>query len=567
MPIKLTGELRYDTRGLPEGYDPHKFYEYRRETLVNSATGVESFAYKYIPWELLKSFAFAIDPVAAFKVAPMAITPANRTKVRLTASVTQKRNRMYRKTHFGWGQEVNYRNVSICWAPYYSFDSWVYSPADTPATQQDPLADTLHDTTSRTRLLGSPMGEFDLFKSFINSPPRYVSEIRLIDIRYYFGDVEASCTAVGGSQQKGSGSLETETVGFYPTGGTLSKGNLEYLRTSEISYCKSLCSRNLVSMLKDYSPKRREYAYFRNLAELRDLPRSIASLQNSLTSYYTLWHSLATQPSLRKRIFDLKVAASTIPNEYLSFHFGWRQTYNDLMDLLALPEKLLKKNDFLISRAGKPTTFRVTRDFPSSETAPLSFDYDTAGFEYERTSTSRLERTSQVRLVINAIFDFPKANVPRFRYEHFLERTGINPRITDIYNLIPWTWLVDWFTGFGNYVELIDNINQDQNLINWGLISCRTQGRLITDFQSKTYMVDDVYETPGAHVQTLSPNINRHTSILEYECHTRTDVATILDVKRTSVPSSLTGYQQSIIGALLLQRTEILGKNTFRVRS
>jgi hypothetical protein len=567
MAIKLTGELRYDTRGLPEGYDPHMFYEYRLPTLVNSATGIESFAYKYIPWSLLRSFAFAIDPTAAFKVAPMAITPANRTKVRLTASVLNKRSRMYRKTHTGYGQAANYRDVSICWAPYFDRDSWVYSPSDTPASSQEPLADTLKDTTGRTRLFGSTQGELELFKSFIVSPPRSISETRQITTRYFYGPVEPSCTAVGGSQQLGSGSLETETYAFYPTGGTLSKGNHEALRTQEIAYCKSLCSRYAISMLKDYSPKRREYTYFRNLAELRDLPRSIASLQNSLTSYYTLWHSLGTQPSLRKRIFDLKAAISTIPNEYLSYHFGWRQTYKDLLDLLALPEKLWKKNDFLISRAGKPTTFRVTRKVPSSEAASLGFDYDTVGFEYERTLSSRLERESELRLVINAVFDFPKANVPRFRFEHFLERTGITPRITDIYNLVPWTWLVDWFTGFGNYVELIDNINNDRNLINWGLISCRTQGRLISDFKSDTYMVDDVFETPGAHTQSLTKRVNRHSSVLEFECQTRTDVATILDVKRTSVPSSLTGYQQSIIGSLLLQRSEILGKHTFRVRS
>ena len=53
----LTGATRYDTRGLPEGYDPHKFYEYRRDTLVKTANGIESFAYKYIPWSIMESFA------------------------------------------------------------------------------------------------------------------------------------------------------------------------------------------------------------------------------------------------------------------------------------------------------------------------------------------------------------------------------------------------------------------------------------------------------------------------------------------------------------------------------
>jgi hypothetical protein len=567
MSIKLTGELRYDTRGLPEGYDPHKFYEYRQPTRVTNATGIESFAYKYIPFEYLRSFAFAIDPVAAFKVAPMAITPANRKKVRLTASVLNQRFRSYRKTHIGYGQAANYRDVSICWSPYFTYDNWVYNPADTPASQQDPLPDTLNDTTGRTRLFGSNQGELDLFKSYLNSPPRSISETRRITIRYFFGDVEPSCTAAGGSQQKGSGSLETETYSFYPSGGTFSRGSLDALRTQEIAYCKSLCSQKAISMLKDYSPKRREYAFFRNLAELRDLPRSIASLQNTMTSFYTLWHSLATQPSLRKRIFDVKQAASTIPNEYLSYHFGWKQTYNDLLDLLALPEKIWKKNEFLISRAGKPTTFRVKRDIPSSGESSLGFDYDTVGFEYDRALVSRIERESEVRLAINAIFDFPKANVPRFRYEHFLERTGISPRFTDIYNLIPWTWLVDWFTGLGDYVELIDNINHDNNLINWGMISCKTHGKIITDFKSTTYMVDDTFETPGAHVQTLSPTVNRHTSVLNFECQTRSDVATILDVERTAVPSSLTGYRAAILGSLLSQRTFISGTYQFKIRT
>lgn len=133
---------------------------------------------------------------------------------------------------------------------------------------------------------------------------------------------------------------------------------------------------------------------------------------------------------------------------------------------------------------------------------------------------------------------------------------GLNPRFIDVYNLTPWTWLFDWFTGCGQYLELIESINRDNKLINWGLISVVTNGKITTEFRSvvpnTAYTFLDGVQTSGSVV-----NIDqRHVSTLEFECRTRQDVAAVYDVKQTSVPSSLTAYQYSIIGALLAQRSE-----------
>lgn len=99
MPVEPKVSVRKDTRGLPEGYDPHKLYEYRRDLIVDKATGLESFLYKYIPWSVIKSFAIAIDPFHQFKVAPGVITPANRVKYRQTALFY--RNGILYKTQLG----------------------------------------------------------------------------------------------------------------------------------------------------------------------------------------------------------------------------------------------------------------------------------------------------------------------------------------------------------------------------------------------------------------------------------------------------------------------------------
>jgi len=279
-----------------------------------------------------------------------------------------------------------------------------------------------------------------------------------------------------------------------------------------------------------------------------------------------LYYSFPTNSSLRKKIFDLNAVIKDIPNEYLSFHFGWKQTYKDIVDLLSQPEKLSKKFIFLNKRNGKATTFRVKRNLSSALADVSGFTYDVSPYEYSASTVSSLSRESELRLVVNAIYEFPDINTPQFRLSQFRRLTGVEPRFTDVYNLIPWTWLVDWFTGFGNYVELIDQMHHDSSLVNWGLITCKTTGKITTNFKSKSDMASYLYTNPGSS-DNSSVVQNNHTSVFDYVCQTRSDVATILDVNVTSVPNSLSAYQSSILGALLAQSTQDKRSRAFSPRS
>lgn len=567
MAITLLNPPRFDTRGLPEGMDPERLFQYRHESLSKTAVGLEVFLYKYIPWDLVKSFAFAIDPSHRFKVAPSTITAANRTKYRATASVLNKRSRTDRYYKDTFSPSQNYNGVQVCASPYNNHIVYSPAPFSSGIQTQETLSDKLKDTTSRTRLIGSTQGELEFFKHTLISPPR--TQPRNESQRLYVVGLVPSnqCLAVGGTRDELRGFDEYTSRTFAPTAAILSSSVYNALMASELAFCRELSQYNATRLLLNVSPFKREYSLTRNVAELKDLARSMISARRTADDLKQLWSSLSSSPKVRANVFDLaSTNVKNIPNEYLSFHFGWKQLYRDLNDLVRLPEKLAKRINFLMSRSAKASTFRAKVTKLSGKTGVSGFSYNTSDTDYNTSQSSRIERVSETRLVINAIFDFPPADVPRLRQRFFADKIGLVPRFTDVYNIIPWSWLVDWFTGFGNYLELVEEINHDPALINWGLITTRTSGKLITEFKSSYRARSTVqFNGVGATTDTFVPV--GHTSILEFECQTRANVANALDVNQTTIPTTLSSYQLSILGALLAQRMDNTRPGTFRPRS
>lgn len=573
MAITLRSDPTYfDTRGLPEGFDPGKLFQYRYDTLVNSATGLESLAYKLIPMNYIRSWAFALDPTYRFKVAPGTISAVNRTRIRRTLSVTDLRTRVRTRSLTSWSQLSNYKGIAICSSPFLVYSSNNSPPEVQGLTARPPQGDIIKDTTGRTRIIGSTQGELEFFKSTSNSPPR-TSRFVIRTRAYTSGaDPDETCRVNGGTRDYETGSDEAWTTVYGPTAAILPEATLDALKVQEIARCKSLCADNATSLLKGFSPFSRAYSLSRNIAELKDLPRSIVQARQTANDLKAVYSSLTGSPKLRAQVFDLSnKAASNIPGEYLSYHFGWKQLHKDLRELTELPEKLSKKINFLIRRSGKLTTFRSKRDVVWGANGIASgyvYDNTNNDKEWETTSNHRISGETQVRLAINATFDFPPINVPHLRNRFYYDQVGLIPRFIDVYNIIPWTWLVDWFTGLGNYLELIEEINHDPLLINWGLITGHTTGKLTTEFSYINATQNDIYVN-GVRVspQAATNATLHHTSILDFECQTRMNVARVYDVERTTEPNSLTGYRQSILGALLAQRIDNTRSGTFRPRS
>lgn len=572
MAIKLSVGPRFDTRGLPEGYDPHKLYEYRHDTF-KPANGLEAFVYKLMPISVIKSVAFAIDPSYRFKVSGNIVTPANRDRFRATASVLNARSLDRLVYDHSYAHTPNYGGVSFCWSPGLDYQNLFTGNFPIPLATQEVLPSYIKDTTRRTRLMGSDDGELELFKNDVISPSRRYA--RKYTLRGYFNGVyppNPACDAVGGKAPEGPHGQDVEwTFVTKGQGAVFPLVSYNTLRSTEVAYNRALAQKYSVSLFTGVSPFHRDYSLLRNAIELRDIPRSILQLKETMENIRKVFDTFGRSSSTRDLIFDLKRSSKDIPSEWLSFHFGWRQTYKDLVELLALPEKISNKINFLMRRSQKATTFRAKRVHLSGENGVSGFQYDTEAYPYEfnARTTSRIVRESEVRLVVNATFDFPPINVPSLRSTYiWYERAGITPRFIDVYNLTPWTWLFDWFTGCGNYLELIEEINHDPSLINYGFFSVQTKGKVISDYYSES--LNEVEERVNSVVTRHDYGVtqNRHQSYLDYECHTRYDAASIYeDVKLTSVPSSLTAYQYSILGSILAQRSGFTRKGAFQPTS
>lgn len=571
MSIKLSVGPRFDTRGLPEGYDPHKLYEYRYDTF-KPANGLETFLYRLMPVSMVKSIAFAIDPTYRFKVSGNIVTPTNRVRYRATASVLDARSlNLYVYDH-SYAQSTNYKFVALCWSPDYGYQNLYTTNIPTDLQDQPVLASYIKDTTQRTRLFGSYDGELEFFKhDIISSSREYRREYHLRG--YYTASYppNPACDAVGGvNHERDHGQ---DTLWVYSTkgrGAVFPKATYDALTVSEVAYNKALALKYHVSMLKGVSPFTRDYSLLRNAIELRDIPRSILQMKSTMENMRKVFDTFGRSSSTRDLIFDLRKSSKDIPSEWLSFHFGWRQTYKDLVELMALPEKMSKKINYLMHRSQKATTFRSKRVHLSGETGVSGFQYDTGGYPYEYNikQDSRIVRESEIRLSVNATFDFPPINVPSLKRTFtWYDRAGITPRFIDVYNLTPWTWLYDWFSGCGNYLELMEEINHDPSLINWGFFTVHTKGAVISNLYSESLHQRDTRINGVVTSEVYGVNQNRHQSRLEYECRTRQDVASIYDVKQTSVPTSLSVYQYSILGAILAQRSSFTRSKAFQPSS
>jgi hypothetical protein len=527
--------------------DPEKIFRTNYEFAESHAYGIERFAYKLIPYSILRSFCLTFDPREKWVAGLEQISPVTRNRTRTVASVLDKRSAFTRLRTNGATQVINSFTCVPTPGPLVT-DTDHQSQI---VVQPHPARTTvIRDTTRTTRPVGSNYGEFENFNFDIFSPDRTVTR----------RTSNFSESHVVGCDTFGYTKGETSAVGWTEGGAAiLSRANVEAVRSAEVSTLTTLMAQRAPEMFAESLPSFRRYSLVRNLVELKDLPGSVLSARASLIDLKRL-SELIPRKALTA-IFAAK-SARHVPQEYVSFWFGWRQTYNDILGLLSIPYPLSKEVNYLVERNGKATTLRSFKKFPGSVTTTPSFSYDPNNLssdslaESQVTVSTRHDRVHTMRLAINATFDFPSIGEPSFRTDFFLRKLGVVPTITDLYNLTPWTWLLDWFTGLGNYIEVIDTINTDPSLINFGFLTGITEGKVSTTHRSRTQNVIQRAYTPPFSSSTLTTDVwHTHTSVMEYKLQIRKNLRTVLNgVRSTAELSSLTTYQQSILGAILLSR-------------
>lgn len=531
---------------LTDRLDPRRFYEYAARQRAQQATGLERFVYQIIPYRYIGSFAFAIDPLSSFKVSSSRITPTNRKLERTMISIFNNIYDLYRSVNVVSGSIPNYNGQLGYHSPFVVSDPPSISQGNDFLDYQSPVATERLDTTTHTRPIGSTQGEFKKFEFSLRSPPRSWTGSEKVRI-----NIELAPGNVAKTYQD-----TTYSHTYHPVSAWLGKSIIGSLRDSGYSTLSAELSRNIQGMYREVMPASRKYTLFRNVVELKDLPRSIATLQQTARSLYQVGSTIRNA-KLSRLLHDSSTVAAQVPDEYLSYMFGWRQLYKDVLGLLNFSETAAKRINFLNSRSGKETNLRLRRKYP------LDTITDSPGWEYPVNSSREIERRFstthkreiELRMVVNTIVDFPPVDTPRFRQKEFLRQLGVVPTIGDLYELTPWSWLADWYFGLANYIQLMEQVNKDNSLINWGVVTAILRGSLSTTYSFSTEMVDHFVDNDHSSESKRRSSFT-HTSVCDYDVRMRINAANALSkVGVASEGRYVTDFQSSILGALLAQRS------------
>jgi len=168
--------------------------------------------------------------------------------------------------------------------------------------------------------------------------------------------------------------------------------------------------------------------------------------------------------------------------------------------------------------------------------------------------------TTELRLVVRATIDFPRVLTPVLRDEKIAKEMGLWLTPEDLYNLVPWSWLVDWFSGIGDYVKAYDNVNIDPELVETGFITGESLYQLRSTQVTEAVSSRSFLNTPPVpgilHKEEFRNRINREARL---ECTTqiRRSVISAYGVKPAWELTGLSDFQVSILGALLyIQKPE-----------
>lgn len=346
---------------------------------------------------------------------------------------------------------------------------------------------------------------------------------------------------------------------------------------SEKTYAQTIMAKNLDSLMAQCVPNRREFNFAYQIGELKDtLQMCKASLQTWVDVQRLMGKDAFTKALYEQEwwneinVYQNRGALSRVldrtamldksaANLYLNFKFGFQSLYQALRQLLDKPESVAKDMNYLIRNNGRFANLSSTRSWTEKIASPPTLSLpNTSGYlvpDSAYPAETWGYRKIDLRCCVNTGINFPAADVPSLRWKTFLDKLGFRPTASDLYDLIPWTWLYDWFSGTTQYVHLLDRLNGDKSLINYGFITYKSVGTVFGSrrlFGTSTYSMRSIPPSSASDPvwQEIVKWSHEFTGRVELSYELRLSIASLINVKTYS-GLNLSGDQKTIIGALL----------------
>lgn len=208
-----------------------------------------------------------------------------------------------------------------------------------------------------------------------------------------------------------------------------------------------------------------------SIGELKDLPGMLSQTKRGFQSIQRLDKAIASGVhTVRELLKRAKTLPKNTGNSYLYGAFGLAPMLQDLLFLLKMQEKLDKKLRWLRRHNGKSVrrkielnTSEFSEDIPrsiapvSSVFPPLATDLYGPG---QTTNVSmpilksyrrRIWFSAKWRIAIPEWYLKPRPDGGITPLSQTL--LGLEPNASIIYKLMPWSWLLDWFTSVGDVMQ------------------------------------------------------------------------------------------------------------------
>lgn len=260
--------------------------------------------------------------------------------------------------------------------------------------------------------------------------------------------------------------------------------------TSLIDAKKAMLDSKLASMWNQARPAKPSFTALTAIYELREVPQM-----------------------LRQRFTkDLKGAG----NYWLALQFGWLPLLRDIMTFVDTHFNAKKILDQLMRDEGRPVR-RGAGLWVEPPTVKHAWTGESYGaFEqvfvtqaYKSKPRYQFTHTYSEKAWLSARFRYWLPPGPRdWRWKAWMLARiyGLNPRPIDVYNAIPWSWLVDWFSNLGDVIENISGGVEDRLAADYAYGMIRATSNCIMD-------VTGEFNGPGSSTSVHSAQTTYTTSV------------------------------------------------------
>jgi hypothetical protein len=197
-----------------------------------------------------------------------------------------------------------------------------------------------------------------------------------------------------------------------------------------------------------------------SIVELKDLRQTVTGIVNLRNAFKSVAH--------------LRRGAG---GSYLGYEFGIKPMISDLKDLFNAQSKVQRKLDQLARDNGKSVrrngVIHSEQNVTDQAFSSWSFNIVPALIGpakpvYTRTRSRRVWATMRFRYWI------PDLGSPQWKRRAIQEMYGLRPNLSLLYELTPWSWLIDWFSNTGDVISNMTENSAENLVTEYNTVQCHS---------------------------------------------------------------------------------------------